>query len=354
MNTKSVVAFVAGRSGGHILPALTLAHKAKQEQKTVLFFSTKHPLDQKIIKGSPAVNMHIPVSLIGFSLGNPFKLLLFIAQFIGACFKAWRTLRTHKVEEVVTTGGYISIPVCFAARMLKIPISLYELNVIPGRASYTIAAWATRVHICFTQTKSYFKNIICTKAEYPIRFNAQEKAITKEQAMAALSFSQIKKTIFIAGGSQGSVFVNTLIKSWLTLNPHVHSLVQIIHQTGAQDTTNWKAFYTEHEIPALVFDYKDSLAIEYAAADLIICRAGAGTLFEILFFNKPCLVIPLETRSTDHQKDNAAAMAAEHPELFSVLYEGQIKKNNTVLFSAINKHLYYKTTPVFKDKLVFE
>jgi UDP-N-acetylglucosamine--N-acetylmuramyl-(pentapeptide) pyrophosphoryl-undecaprenol N-acetylglucosamine transferase len=277
-----------------------------------------------------------------------------MTQLISTCIKALRILRMHKVEEIVSTGGYISIPVCFAARMLKIPICLYELNVIPGRASYTIASWATRVYICFTQTKSYFKNIICTQAVYPIRFNQTEKAITKEQAINALAFNHIKKTIFIAGGSQGSLFINTLIKNWLTLNPHVHSLVQIIHQTGAQDTTNWKTFYAEHEIPALVFDYKDSLAIEYMAADLIICRAGAGTLFEILFFNKPCLVIPLETRSTDHQKDNAAAMAAQHPELFSVLHESQIKKNNTVLFSAINKHLYYKTAPVFKDKLVFE
>src|ERR1700735_464553 len=140
MNTKSVVAFVAGRSGGHILPALTLAHNAKHEGKTVLFFSTTHQLDQKIIKGNPDVDQYIPLSLIGFSLTNPFKLLLFMTQLISTCIKALRILRTHKVEEIVSTGGYISIPVCFAARMLKIPICLYELNVIPGRASYTIAS----------------------------------------------------------------------------------------------------------------------------------------------------------------------------------------------------------------------
>ena len=149
-----------------------------------------------------------------------------------------------------------------------------------------------------------------------------------------------KKTIFINGGSQGSLFINRTIKEWINLNTHTHALIQIIHQTGARDVAGWKEFYQQHDIPAIVFDYKDDMTAYYQAADVIVCRAGAGSLFEALFFEKPCLVIPLDIKSTSHQKYNAYAMKQAHPELFAVLTENEMKKDNTAFFSALNKRIY--------------
>ena len=89
-----------------------------------------------------------------------------------------------------------------------------------------------------------------------------------------------------------------------------------------------------------MFAYKEDLAPCYAAADIIICRAGAGSLFETLFFGKPCLTIPLETSSTAHQKDNARALSKQYPELITMLTEQEIKHDNMMLFRVLNKYIY--------------
>jgi UDP-N-acetylglucosamine--N-acetylmuramyl-(pentapeptide) pyrophosphoryl-undecaprenol N-acetylglucosamine transferase len=157
--------------------------------------------------------------------------------------------------------------------------------------------------------------------------------------------SPSKKTIFINGGSQGSVIINNCVKNWLNLNPHLYSLIQIIHQTGTADPTNWQSLYNDLEIPAHVFSYKDDLSLCYAAADVVICRAGAGTLFESLFFKKPCIIIPLEASSTSHQKDNARAISRKYPELMTMATEHEIKSDNMILFRLLNRYIYPQNAP---------
>jgi UDP-N-acetylglucosamine--N-acetylmuramyl-(pentapeptide) pyrophosphoryl-undecaprenol N-acetylglucosamine transferase len=112
--------------------------------------------------------------------------------------------------------------------------------------------------------------------------------------------------------------------------------MQFIHQTGSTDETDWKQLYTSKNITAHVFSYNPELALLYTAADIIICRAGAGTLFEINFFNKKCIIIPLKTATTDHQVHNAIAMSADYPDLFEYILQDDIEKNPTLLFSRLN------------------
>ena len=237
-------------------------------------------------------------------------------------------------------GGYICLPVCAAARILRIPIHLYDLDAKPGKATRFLAKYAEKIHICFEQAKEFLPAHKCEIVAYPIRFSNNAKNISQESALSQLKLTQNKKTIFINGGSQGSLFINTCIKEWLNLNPHLHSLIQIIHQTGSLDSFDWKMHYHDLEIPAAVFTYKEDLAPCYAAADVIICRAGAGSLFEALFFNKPCVAIPLETSATSHQKDNARALCHQQPHLFTMLTEQEIKSDNMMLFRVLNKFIY--------------
>lgn len=340
---KQTVAFVAGRSGGHIIPALTLAQQIKEsnEDTEILFFTTAHPLDQAIIKKQgTVVNKHVALKLGNVPFFNIFKILLFIINFARAFFRAFSWLREYKPAKVIGMGGYICVPVCLAARMLAIPIHLYDLDAKPGKATQFLAKYAEKIHICFEQAKEYLPAQKCEIAPYPIRFAISAKNLSQEAALAHLKLTPNKKTIFINGGSQGSLFVNTCIREWLELNPHLHSLIQIIHQTGSMDTFDWKMYYFDQEIPALVFTYKEDLAPCYAAADAIISRAGAGSLFEALFFETPCVAIPLETTATSHQKDNARALSYQHPNLFTMLTEQEIRSDNMVLFRVLNKYIY--------------
>ena len=106
------------------------------------------------------------------------------------------------------------------------------------------------------------------------------------------------------------------MKQWL---PTQHHAIQIIHQLGNHETDEWHTFYTSLKIPALIFSFHHEIEYCYAAADLVLCRAGAGTLFELIFFQKPSIVVPLETNHNNHQLFNALACAQTHPQLIHVI-----------------------------------
>lgn len=148
-----------------------------------------------------------------------------------------------------------------------------------------------------------------------------------------------KKTLFLLGGSQGSLQLNQWLKSFITRNRNFHEKLQIIHQTGHQTSFDWHSFYAQHNVPAFVFPFQKDVKPLYQLADLIMCRAGAGTLFEVKFFEKQCIVIPLVASTTSHQVDNARAMADMHPEFFTVLSQNDLKDKPSKLDSLVLKHL---------------
>lgn len=338
MNNQTVV-FVAGRSGGHIIPALTLAQRMKEEHSAtqVLFFTTTSELDQSIIeKQGSIVDKHISLSLQPMQLFNPFKVAYFAIQFVGAFFKSFSYLRSYRPIKVIGMGGYICLPVCWAAYLLHIPIELYDLDAVPGKTTRALKYHAQTIYICFEQAKAYLPIKKVKLTTYPLRFRSTDLAAIEP----LVRLSESKKTLFINGGSQGSLFINERIKEWLSFNEHVHALIQIIHQVGTKDTFDWVAYYKELEINAIVFTYNDNLSPYYRAADIIIGRAGAGSLFEALFFNKPCIIIPLETKATSHQKNNAQAFCAQYPHLFTMITHDELKQDNMILFSALNKHIH--------------
>lgn len=342
MTIPSAIALIAARSGGHILPGLTLAKKIHEENPAIplIFFFSKNKLDARIAGQSTVPAEHIFIKLENVPYKNPVKLFLFFCHFIAAYILSIKVLKRKQVGKVISMGGYISIPVCLAAKTLRIPIELYELNVTPGKAVSFLSRFAQTVYICFEETKNYLPSAKVHYTPYPLMHNISDK-LTPDRAKQELLLPMHKKTILICGGSQGSIFINNLIKQWIELNPHIHSLITIIHQTGSYDKTNWSQFYKTKEIKALTFSYDNNMSRYYSAADVVISRAGAGSLFEIAFFGKPCIVIPLETRATDHQKYNAYAMAHHYPQLFTVIHEHHIKKNNTIFFSVLCKHLIY-------------
>ena len=222
--------------------------------------------------------------------------------------------------------------------MLRIPFEMYELNLIPGKANMLLAPLARTIFICFGASSSHFKRS-CSLVDYPVRFPMELRKGSQLMALQAIKLSTTKKSLLILGGSQGSTFINNAVKQWLIDNPHLHHVVQVIHQTGAHDATNWQEFYASLNIPAITFDYAPNIEYYYIAADLIICRSGAGTLFEIQFFNKRCITLPLETASTNHQIKNAQALADQHPFLFTVIGNSELVKDPTLLPRTLTQQL---------------
>lgn len=341
MNNQKTIVVVAGRSGGHILPALTVAkqHKKKDPHLRIVCITTATPLDFALLKSQPDIE-HRAFNLGGIpsrKIQYPFYFILCTLFFI----KSFFIIRKLKPEKIISTGGYISLPVCFAALWCKIPIELYELNAVPGKTIELLARCATTLYTPFVSAQKKLAHYQCILHPYPLRWSESDK-IPRNQALDILGFSHTRKTLLILGGSQGSVFINHILSTWLQDNHHLAHSCQIIHQTGNDAAASYQTLYRQKGIPAHVFEYHDNLSMYYNAADLIICRAGAGTLFETLFFQKPCIVIPLQTATTSHQLDNAHQLAQQYPTLITILTHQELMHDSTALGRTIN-HLL---TPV--------
>lgn len=337
------ICYVAGKSGGHIIPALTHAQRAVRENPDlkVLFFSTHSALDRSLLEHNQLVDVYQPLELGNVPRKKISAWPRFALQLMTVFFQTFRLLRRHKPVKVVSMGGYISVPVCYVARLLRIPFEVYELNVVPGEAVKLLSKTANVTHLCFAHTQTYMpQHAHCQLSAYPLRYTEQDK-VDRQTACAALGLDSNKKIICVLGGSQGSRFINELLQSFI-LQATMHDY-GIMHQTGAADVEGVQEFYKKQGVTALVFAYRNDIHLCYAAADVIVARAGAGTLFEILFFQKPALIIPLETATTDHQKDNALTMQLEHPQFFKVLLQGDIEKNKQTFFDYLGAFLPKKS-----------
>lgn len=333
---------VAGKSGGHILPCLAFGYRTANPCPGFIFFATQSPLDYQILQTNKEIKKLILLPFGAKSYATFIQRCRLPFDFGASLVTSFWYLARLQPSRVINTGGAVSFPVCLAARMLNIPIDLYELNVVPGKAVTVIARFATNLYACFAETARYFPTKKVIPVAYPVRFSEEERAMPQTKALKILGLLEDKKTMFIIGGSQGSVFLNTLIKTWLLQNPSLHNAIQIIHQVGDQNKNELEELYRALAIPAYVFTYTNSVATCYAAADLIICRSGAGTLFELLFFNKSCITIPLQTTYTNHQLDNAQSLAHMHPEIITVMQQQTIDANPALFSQTVRQLLGIK------------
>ena len=281
------ISFVGGKSGGHILPCVARAQEMLAQTPTakILFFTSTSSLDATILEKYSFINTIVSLPIHSFNLKKWSRMPLYCAQFVYSFLKSLFILHRYKPCMLISMGGLISLPVCLAGKLLGIPITLQELNVVPGKAVKTLAPLAKNILVCFDETRTYFAPRPTHKSDYPVRFAPTLRNLTTIQAREHLGLHSDIPTLMIVGGSQGSLFLNNLVKQWIVTKPHMESL-QIIHQLGNQELKEWQAFYTAHNILAHVFSFHHEIEYYYAAANVIICRSGAGTLFEILFFNK--------------------------------------------------------------------
>jgi UDP-N-acetylglucosamine--N-acetylmuramyl-(pentapeptide) pyrophosphoryl-undecaprenol N-acetylglucosamine transferase len=357
---KKYLFVVAAGSGGHILPALCLAQQWKQENPdgTIVLFTGNGELEKKIVKKHANIQLVFNWGLTKFSRKNAWKLPWLLLQMLMIFFKSCFYSLWYRPEKVITTGGILAIPLCIAAWLTRKPVDVYELNVLPGKAVKALFPFARKLYIAFPQTKAYCHwgkikfDKKCQETSFPLRFTPKDKDLDKATIISRINvllqqrhlenkFNASRKTLFILGGSQGSVLLNNLIKGFVLHQISLKDQMQIIHQTGAFEETGWESWYTNHNLPALTFSYDEHINQFYILADVIVCRAGAGTMFEIAFFGKRCIVIPLVAATTDHQIYNAQAMAEQHPTLFTVLSQEEVAKNPEKFYKILNNSLLH-------------
>jgi UDP-N-acetylglucosamine--N-acetylmuramyl-(pentapeptide) pyrophosphoryl-undecaprenol N-acetylglucosamine transferase len=305
------IIIVAARSGGHIIPACTLADQY-YAGRPLYAITSSGALDQSLISAHHRVVHH---STLPFSAAPlvwyqyPAAVITFLWSVISCMLLFWQT----NPCVVITTGGAIGIPAACAARILAIPCELYELNAVPGRASCVIARIAQRVYTVFPETQRYPAFSDAQMRVYPVQY-AEKDRISRVEAKKRLGIDPAQKVLLILGGSQGAERLNQAL-SRVVGSAHFADIV--LHQTG-KNSALYSEYYKNKRQAALVRDFVDreTLALWYSAADYAITRAGSGTIHELIFFTLRTTLVPLIGSGAEHQTENAHAAVRHYPDLF--------------------------------------
>lgn len=308
-----------GGTGGHIFPAVSIANAIKElhPDAEILFVGAEGRMEMQRVPEAGYKIIGLPVA--GFDRKRLWKNFAVVVKLLRSQWKARKIIKEFRPQVAVGVGGYASGPTLKTAAMMGIPTLIQEQNSYAGVTNKLLAKKACKICVAYEGMEKFFpaEKIILTGN--PVRQNLLEHSVSREEAAAYFSMNPAKKTILILGGSLGARTINrTLIAGIDTIrnNPDV----QFIWQTGkiyieevkdAITVVTGETVHNQqvHAIPNLyVTDFIKNMANAYAAADLVISRAGAGSISEFCLLHKPVILVPSPNVAEDHQTMNALAL----------------------------------------------
>ncbi|MDR3127284.1 MAG: undecaprenyldiphospho-muramoylpentapeptide beta-N-acetylglucosaminyltransferase [Tannerellaceae bacterium] len=302
MNTNPRFIISGGGTGGHIFPALAIADalKARHPQASILFVGALGRMEMQRVPDAGYPIVGLPIK--GFDrshLLNNFHVLFLLARSL---YGAWKTIRRFRPHAVIGVGGYASGPTLFIASLAGVPTLIQEQNSYAGVTNKLLARRAHAICVAYHGMKRFFppQKIILTGN--PVR-NALLQPQQRTHAADFFGLDPQKKTLLVIGGSLGARTINLALQAGLPALEQAG--IQLIWQTGKYYTPP-----TPHT-PAQgrwIAPFIDRMDFAYAAADLVISRAGAGTISELCLLAKPAILVPSPNVAEDHQTKNARAL----------------------------------------------
>lgn len=299
-----------GGTGGHLYPGIAIAQELRRqvEDAQILFVGHGRGLTGDILGREGFLFKEIKVSPIkGKSVWASLKA---ISGLPVACWQSSRIIARFNPQAVVGVGGYSAGPVVLTASLMNRACYIQEQNTYPGLTNRILSKWVRKIFISYKASENFFPANKSLFTGNPVRTSIT-KLPSKDEALQRFGLCRDRFTVFVFGGSQGARRINLGILEALPLLAAEKDKLQIIHQTGERDYAEVKTAYEQQEICAHVSPFIYDMPDAYAAADLIICRAGATTLTEITTVGKPALLIPYPYAADDHQRKNADVLANE-------------------------------------------
>jgi UDP-N-acetylglucosamine--N-acetylmuramyl-(pentapeptide) pyrophosphoryl-undecaprenol N-acetylglucosamine transferase len=295
--------FAGGGTGGHLFPAVAVAEKIrlKEPNSQILFVGTKTKIEGRVV---PKLGFGFKsIWIKGFSRKITFENFLFPLKLLISTVQSIFINFNFKPKVAIGSGGYVSGPAIFGSSLVGAKIILIEQNSYPGVTTRLLERFADEIHISFADTKKYLRKkekVFLTGN--PIRENL--KAINKAEAMKEFGLSTSKKTLLILGGSLGALSINEAVAH--SVDELTKAGVQIIWQTG-------KIYYEQYKKLSnpniLIKDFVENMNYAYSACDLLISRAGATTIAEIMGLGIASILIPSPNVAENHQYYNAKSLA---------------------------------------------
>ncbi len=330
------VILTAGGTGGHIYPALGVYDKLKEDKNNeILYIGTKNRMESDIV---PKLGIKYEgLEIYGLSKTNIIRDIKNIGCIISSYNKCKKIIKEFKPDFVLGFGGYVTYPVILAAHKLGIKTGLHEQNQIPGKTNKLLSKYADITFISFDDSKKYFKNKVILSGN-----PCGEKALNIfKDDKTKLGFSLHKKLILIVMGSLGSEIINEKMKDFLC--SYTSDMNEILYITGKSNYDNYKDLKVNNCVK--IIPYYDNLSALMKSADLVISRAGASTISEILSLNIPSILIPSPYVANNHQYYNALELKQKG---VSIMIEQKDLNSNT-LNKAIDE--CFKNEQNMKDKL---
>jgi UDP-N-acetylglucosamine--N-acetylmuramyl-(pentapeptide) pyrophosphoryl-undecaprenol N-acetylglucosamine transferase len=296
-----------GGTGGHVFPAISIANALSflMPDVDILFVGARGRMEMERVPQAGYAIEGLPVR--GFDRKNMFKNIRVAIDLLRSMLKSRRILREFNPHVVIGVGGYASGPVLNAAAARGIPVVLQEQNSYAGLTNKLLARKAAVICVAYDDMHRYFPKKKIVKTGNPVRNDLLRLASKSPEAYNFFNLSAEHKTILIIGGSLGARTINQSVMAHLA--KLADAGVQVIWQTGRYYIENARKSaepYTEN--PFVVTDFISRMDYAYSVADLVISRAGAGTISELCLLSKPVILVPSPNVAEDHQTKNAMAL----------------------------------------------
>lgn len=305
-----------GGTGGHIFPAVSIANAIKEQhpEAEILFVGAEGRMEMQRVPAAGYQIIGLPVA--GFDRKHLLKNISVVIKLMKSQIKARRIIKEFKPDAAVGVGGYASGPTLKVAGSMGIPTLIQEQNSYAGVTNKLLAKKACKICVAYEGMERFFDKEKIILTGNPVRQNLLNQQMSREEAIRSFNLDPTKKTVLIVGGSLGARTINNCVLNGL--DQIRQSGVQFIWQTGKFyiNEAKEKVGHAENYPMLHTTDFITDMAAAYNAADLVISRAGAGSISEFCLLGKPVILVPSPNVAEDHQTKNALALVAKDAALY--------------------------------------
>ncbi|MCX6205179.1 MAG: undecaprenyldiphospho-muramoylpentapeptide beta-N-acetylglucosaminyltransferase [Bacteroidetes bacterium] len=318
MSKRIIIA--GGGTGGHIFPAIAIANALVAQDPTVeiLFVGANGKMEMEKV---PEAGYRIEgITIAGFNRSSLLKNISLPFKLITSYFQVKKIFKEFLPDAVVGVGGYSTLPVLRLAQAQGIPTFVHESNSFAGKANIYLGKKATKIFVASEGMQKFFPEAKLMVTGNPVRKQILESTITKAEAIQYFGLKESVTTVLVMGGSLGAKSINDAILNHMEQFERRH--LQLIWQTGKTNAEKYKAA-TEGKPHIWIGEFITDMDMAYAAADIIVSRAGAMAVTEISIQAKPAVFVPFPLATEDHQTHNAMRLVNQDAAL--IVRDGDAK-----------------------------
>jgi UDP-N-acetylglucosamine--N-acetylmuramyl-(pentapeptide) pyrophosphoryl-undecaprenol N-acetylglucosamine transferase len=302
--TRRII-IAGGGTGGHIFPAIAIANAIVHEQPgtEILFIGATGKMEmEKVPQAGYAIK---GITIAGFNRKSLLKNILLPFKLMTSFFQVRNIINAFKPDAVIGVGGYSSFPVLRYAQAKGIPSFIHESNSFAGKSNMLLGKKAVKIFVATDHMEKFFPKEKIMITGNPVRKAIAESTTGREEGIRFFGLDEHKRTILAVGGSLGARTINEALVSGLD-ELETHSL-QLIWQTGKISSAVYQSAGRTHS-NVWVNEFIREMEMAYAAADIIISRAGAMSVSELCVAGKPAILVPYPYAAEDHQTFNAKSL----------------------------------------------